>query len=154
MPDMELSESLRERIVETLGLPADAGSEAINAAIEDRLAQNAERAIAKAIANGAILPAHRDYWLNAFAKDRNGTEAVLASLTPRRTAPASARQSTGNPTYSAPDPRRALDDAEGDAAMWQIGGACRAGIEPPEKKITTLRNEDGTPYVPKQHLGF
>lgn len=143
MPDRELSESLRARIVETLGLPADADSDTINAAIENHFAQNAERAIAKAISNGAILPAHRDYWIKAFKKDQTGTEAVLASLTPRRTTPASTTLNATSLTETQEEQYKAAAHAMGlgDVAQPQAKWV-------PE----SLRHEGGSPYTPNQFM--
>jgi len=47
-------------------------------------------------------------------------------------------------------PQTGLTDKEENNILWAL--SCRAGLEPPEEKITTLQNRDGTTYVPKQHL--
>jgi hypothetical protein len=149
MAGRELKPETRARLVELLELPADADSEAINAAVDKLVSGAAESAVATAISTGKILAAHRDYWLAAFKTDRKGTEAVLNSLAPVATTAvppmppdlAASRPIAPARPQSFAEAQAAvlkapMSDEEANAALWKLGGpGIRAGLTPPPDVI-------------------
>jgi hypothetical protein len=73
--------SMKEKLVESLGLPAGSGEAAILDAVGDRLAKAEVR---EAIKDRKILASHADSWLTAFKSDFKAAKAALAALCPGR----------------------------------------------------------------------